>query len=461
MTSMPRNVSLPSDRRRAAIIKVTSLVTITILATYIASVIIENTESNRDTLKMILAAPVAALLLWTLISLRLPRPTVPKMPKSEDRREREVVRRLSPRRWETAVRESGLAIEDRSNLDRLLIHTPRITGVRPVPLGVAVTVQAVAGQSTEDIKKRIPNLTSALGVPLIFRSIGARTVECTAKLREPLANVINTPAFPGLDVDRMALQYGVREDGEPAVWEYANKGGGIAGGEPGAGKTGFATLAVGPLLLSEFAEVHILDGKGGMDWNWAKPAADFYSAEVRDLTASVEHIEGLVSAMRDRAANIPEGQDSNFWNRPRSTDQPFVLLIVDECQVFFNAKGLDKDAKILVDRFTVACETLVRLGRSCGYFAFFMTQKPTSDSIPTSIRDNVGPRLCFRVNTPQAEVAVLGEVASALDDPARATQIPDTQPGRAVIVQGPRRFHVRAAYLPETTAHQIIKEVAA
>lgn len=458
--TMSRKASLPSTRRRAAITKVTILVTITILATYIASVIIEHTDSNRNTLKMILAVPVGALLLWTLVSLRLPRPSVPKMPKREERREREIVRRLTPRRWETAVREANLAIEDRSDPDRLLVHTPRITGVTPVPLGLALTVEAIPGQAPEDIRKRMPHLSSALAVPLLFRAIGARTVECTAKLWEPLAEVTKTPDFPGLDTDRMALQYGVREDGEPAVWEYANKGGAVAGGEPGAGKTSFATMAVGPLLLSQYAEVHILDGKGGQDWNWAKPGADFYSSEVRDLTSAAEHAEALLNRLRDRAASVPEGQHTNFWHRAPSTDEPFVLAIVDECQVFFNAKGQTKEGKALVDRITAAYESIVKLGRSAGFFAFFMTQKPTSDSIPTSIRDNVGPRICFRVNTPQAETAVLGETPSALEDPARATQIPETQPGRAVIAQGPRRLHVRVAYLPETTAAQNIKEMA-
>lgn len=458
MMTMSRKASLPSHRRRAAITKVTILVTITILATYVASVIIENTTSNRDTLTIILAVPVGVLLIWTLISLRLPRPSVPKMPKREERREREIVRRLTPRRWETAVRQANLAIEDRSDPDRLLVHTPSITGVTPVPLGLALTVEAIPGQAPEDIKKRIPQLASALSVPLVFRAIGARTVECTAKLWDPLAEVTKTPAFPGLDSDLMALQYGIREDGEPAVWEYANKGGAVAGGEPGAGKTSFATMAVGPLLVSPHAEVHILDGKGGKDWDWARPAADFYSAEVRNLTAAVDHVEGLLDQLRDRVANVPEGTDTNFWHRPSSSDEPFMLLVVDECQVFFNTKGLTKEAKTLVDRFTTAVENLVRLGRSGGFFVLLMTQKPTSDSIPTSIRDNVGPRICFRVATMQAETAVLGETPSNLDDPARATQIPDTQPGRAVIVQGSRRLHVRCAYLPETTAAQIIKE---
>lgn len=457
---MPREISLPSQRRRNAIMKVSILMTLTILATYIASVIIENTDSNPNTLKMILAVPVLALLIWTIVSLRLPRRSVTKMPKREERRERVIVRRLAPRRWETAVREANLAIEDRSNLDRVLVHTPRITGVTPVPLGLALTVEAIPGQAPDDIRKRIPQLASALSVPLVFRAVGARTVECTAKLWEPLAKVIKTPDFPNLDIDRMALQYGIREDGEPAVWEYANKGGAVAGGEPGAGKTSFATMAVGPLLRSSYSEVHILDGKGGQDWNWAMPEANFYSSEVRDLTVAVEHVEGLVNRMRDLAANVPEGEESNFWNRPRTEEQPFVLLVVDECQVYFNAKGLKGTAKELVDRFTSAIELLVRLGRSVGFFVFLMTQKPTSDSIPTSIRDNVGPRICFRVNTLQAETAVLGETPSALEDPARATQIPETQPGRAVIAQGPRRLHVRVAYLPETTAAQNIKEMA-
>lgn len=440
--------------------KVSILVTITILATYLASVLIEHTETNRHVLKMILAVPVLALLIWTLFSLRIPNPTVPKMPTREDRHERVILRRLTPRRWERAVVDAHLSVDDRSDLERVMVQTPRITTVKPVPLGLALTVEAISGQAPEDIRKRIPHLSSALAVPLVFRAIGARTVECTAKLRDPLATVTKTPTFPGLDPERMALQYGVREDGEPAIWEYANKGGAVAGGEPGAGKTSFATMAVGPLLLSPYVEVHILDGKGGQDWNWAKPAADFYSSEVRDLTSAAEHAEALLNRLRDRVASVPEGQDTNFWHRAPSIDEPFVLAIVDECQVFFNAKGQTKEGKALVDRITAAYESIVRLGRSAGFFAFFMTQKPTSDSIPTSIRDNVGPRICFRVNTPQAETAVLGETPSALEDPARATQIPDTQPGRAVIAQGPRRLHVRVAYLPETSAYQVIKEMA-
>lgn len=459
---MPRKTSMPSQRRTAAITKVSILVTFAVLAAYIAIALYTRTETNRDFFVLIASVPIVALLIWAVVSFfRIPKPTVAQMPKVKDRTERKLIRRLSPRRWERAIVHAHLSVEDRSDLDRIIVQTPRITDSQVVPLGLTFKVEAVSGQSTEDIKKRIPNLTSALGVPLIFRSIGARTVECTAKLWNPLDKIFQIEDFPILDTDSMSMTYGVREDGEPAVWSFRGKGGGVIGGEPGAGKTSFATSVAGPLLISQYAEVHIIDGKGGMDWNWARPGSDFYTAEVDDLTEIAEHVEGLLERLRERVRSVPDGTDTNFWNRPRNIAQPFVLLIVDECQEYFNADGRSKATKELIQRITASIRKIVVLGRSAGFFAMLMSQKPTADAIPTAIRENCGPRLCFRVNGRPAEEAVLGSSSADKDDVAHATDIPDTRIGGAVLTEGSRRLHIRSQYLPETTAYHLIKEMAA
>lgn len=460
---MPRKTSMPSNRRSSALMKVSIFVTITLVTVYFAIRLFLHTETNRDTVALVIAVPVLALLILTVFSfLRIPKPSVPKLPKTDDRHERIIMRRLSPRRWERAVIDARLSFDDRSDIDHTLIQTPRITAVKAVPLGLSLTVQAISGQSPEEIKNRIPNLASALAVPLIFRSIGARTVEVIAKLREPLDEVIKIDVFPDLNVSTMSVDFGVREDGRPAVWTCANQGGGVVGGVPGSGKTVWSSLLVGALLMSSSADVHIIDGKGGADWFWARSRAASYSRETEDLAAVADQIVGIDSQMKERLASITEDQESNFWSRKPSPDEPFVILVIDECQTYLDGAGLSKEDKAEVARMTAAIANLTKKGRSAGFFIMLMTQKPTAESIPTKIRDNCGPRICFQVTTRAAEESVLGVMADNVDDPARAALIPLDRIGGAVMAdEAGRRIYVRSAFLPEKTASTIIQGVPA
>lgn len=463
VTSMPRKTSMPSNRRTDAFTKVSILVTITFVTAYLAIQLYMRTQTNRETIALVIAVPVLVLLIWTAVSLlRIPKPSVPKLPKTDDRHERIILRRLTSRRWERAIVHAHLSVDDRSDLDKTIIQTPRITSVKPVPLGLALTIEAIPGQSPEDIKKRIPNLASALAVPLVFRSLGARTIEATATIRNPLDKIIETSDFPALDLERMSVQFGIQEDGEPAIWQYANQGGGIVGGVPGAGKTVWATLVVGPLLLTPYAQVHIIDGKGGLDWNWAKEKADSFSNESEDFEVVADQIDQLNRFMKDRLKNIPEGQPTNFWRRKPSTDEPFVVLAIDECQTYFDSSGKSKEDKVQIARINAAVENIVKKGRSAGVFILLMTQKPTSESIPTAIRDNAGTRICFHVKARAAETAVLGDMPDTLDEVARAISIPPNRIGGAVMAdESGRRVYVRASYLPEETATNLVQGVPA
>lgn len=460
---MPRNALLPSHQRSSAITRATVAVTLTIIATYLASLAVELSEKNQTTLKIIVGVPVLVLLIWAVVKcMTIPRPSVVKMAKTQDRAERILKRRLRPRKWETALVDAGLSIEKRIDLDRSVVKTPIISKIDPVPLGVELTIRTVSGQSPEGVKKRVPNLAAALNVPFRFKSIGPSTVSVTAMLRSPLDQTVEIDELPELDITTMSVPYAVDEDGNTVTWTFAGHGGAIVGGIPGAGKTSFATAIIGPLLVSPYAEVHIIDGKGGLDWSWAEPLATSYTNEDRDLEAITETVEAFDEAMRQRLRDVPEGQPSNFWNRPRTPAQPFTVLVIDECHTYLNPSGKPTDAKKLVQRISAAVENVTKKGRSGGYFILLMTQKPTSDSLPTAIRDNCGLSLAFRVRNRPAEESILGEAPDTEDELPRATAIPKDRKGGAVAgdEQGGRRY-VRAMYLSETRASQIIKEVAA
>jgi len=101
-----------------------------------------------------------------------------------------------------------------------------------------------------------------------------------------------------------------------------------------------------------------------------------------------------------------------MWRAGPTPDDPLVVVLVDECHTFFDLDAVkgDKDAEQHVRTCRAMAGQLVRKGRAAMMLTVPMTQKQTSDAIPTMIRDNCGLSLCFAVKTTEAAVATLGEL---------------------------------------------------
>jgi hypothetical protein len=100
----------------------------------------------------------------------------------------------------------------------------------------------------------------------------------------------------------------------------------------------------------------------------------------------------------------------NAWQRGPTLDFPLLVMIMDECQHFLDLAAVkgDRAAEPLVRRCVALSAELVRKGRSVLMVSMFLTQKPTTDSVPSAIRDNAGISLSFGVKTIDAAIATLG-----------------------------------------------------
>ncbi|MBM6698945.1 hypothetical protein H7U32_01105 [Bifidobacterium pullorum subsp. saeculare] len=248
------------------------------------------------------------------------------------------------------------------------------------------------------------------------------------------------------------VRYGVTGDGSPATLSFAQTSGIVVGGVPGAGKSAGAIDLVAPLLASDRARVFVFDGKGGADWEWAREAAASFYQDDGDIGAVADRLEKLDTEMRRDLRGHPWGTDPDFWHGGPSSEHPFHLVVIDECQTYFDATGLDKDGKAAVARCVRAVTDLVKKGRSAGWCCLLLTQKPTSEALPTAIRDNAAMRLAFRVTTAEAAKAVLGTIPDGDPSP---TEIPASRRGGAV-VQGEdgHTQAVRFYYMSPETAQQ-------
>ncbi len=252
------------------------------------------------------------------------------------------------------------------------------------------------------------------------------------------------------------LTVGLLADGSPARICLRNQSGVVIGGLPGSGKTVAATLIATELILAG-AHLTIIDGKGGTDWETIAEYAARSTGD--DLDIAHSELLSVNDSMRSRLSSMRQDYgSSNYWNINPEKRPPLEVVIIDECQTFFDLKSVlggkaekDKAAQILA-----AATNIVKKGRSAGYILFALTQKPTADSLPTALRDNCGVRVCFRVMTDESAKAVLGTIPDGAPSPVK---IPEERRGGAVIALASGALtECRFANLPEDIAARILAD---
>ena len=212
-----------------------------------------------------------------------------------------------------------------------------------------------------------------------------------------------------------SIRYGVHADGSPAVLSFAQTSGIVVGGVPGA--------------------------------------AAGYWLDDRNLAEIADELDRLDDAMRQDLRSHPwSSTDPDFWHTGPTRENPFHLVVIDECQTWMDMTGADKDTNALMARIVRAVTDLIKKGRSAGWCVMVMTQKPTSDSLPTAIRDNCSVRVACRLTTAEAAKATLGTIPEGDPSP---TEIPASRRGGAV-VQGEdgHTKQVRFYYMAPETAQQ-------
>jgi hypothetical protein len=190
----------------------------------------------------------------------------------------------------------------------------------------------------------------------------------------------------------------------------------VVGGVPGGGKSAWLAFALGSLAHRDDVQWLLIDGKQGYDLEGLAPRAYRYVSgdEAGDLEVVRDSLQDIQTLMRERLRNAPElyGQP-NLWSAGPSRLHPIVVVVIDECQAYLDARSHStREAKAVGAEIDSVVRDLVKRGRSAGIVVVLCTQRPTADSIPTSTRDNCALRVCFSVRTREAATSVLGEFST-------------------------------------------------
>jgi S-DNA-T family DNA segregation ATPase FtsK/SpoIIIE len=212
----------------------------------------------------------------------------------------------------------------------------------------------------------------------------------------------------------------------------------LLGAEPGGGKSNLLNLLVAHAALDPSCRLVLLDGKQVELGQW-EDCADVFVGP--DLDHAIVTLRRLQLVMNNRYAYLR----SRFRRKIRRDDAFGPIMVAVDEIAYYSATAGDKKTQ---DLFSALLRDLVARGRAVGIMVAAATQRPSSDIIPTSLRDLFAWRFAGRCTTDVSSDIVLGHGWAARG--WTANQVSPTNPGVGLLIgEGGVPALVKAAYLSD------------
>jgi S-DNA-T family DNA segregation ATPase FtsK/SpoIIIE len=240
-----------------------------------------------------------------------------------------------------------------------------------------------------------------------------------------------------------AVHVGIDEFGHPVrvPMIYRNM---LIGGEPGAGKSALLNAIVAHAALSLDCRLVLLDGKQVELGQWRRCADAFVGPDIRQALSLLLRLQQM---MDNRYAYLLGCERRKV--APVDVFLPY-LVACDEI-AYFSATTGDKKQR---EEFAALLRDLVARGRAVGIIVIAATQRPSSDIIPTSLRDLFAWRFAGRCTTNSSSDIVLGQ--GWAQQGWSANTISPNNPGAGLLIaEGGSPQLVKIAYLDDRTCNAI------
>ena len=295
-----------------------------------------------------------------------------------------------------------------------------------VGAGYLATVDLPRGLTVDKVKTKRSEFASALAVDSTFMSIEKGGHDGRLRLwvavDDPFAG--GPKRFPLLDVDQWdafrAAPFGETPRGQmvPLRLLYSNW---LGGGKPRSGKTFTGRVIIAPYVLDPSARIFVANGKGDPAWDALAQVAVVFIRGRSDDDA------WRVNAMLDQ---VRAEMDDRFRNRmtgSRVTPEDGLELwsiTIDELQNY-TTSAVPTDELVHGKKATLGqliCFKLIDIvknGPAAGIILKLLTQKPSDQSLPAELRDQVGTRFANKVMNYVVSNMILGNLSPLGYDASR------------------------------------------
>lgn len=302
---------------------------------------------------------------------------------------------------------AGLAETRSANVSGKL---PRVASIRTTAVGERVLLVARPGHSAELLDVKVEELRAAAHCrELRVTRDENRSHRITVDIvrRDPLANSRDVP-WP--DQHKPALSMwdpvtvGVDEDGLPVRLSLRERGL-LGGGEPGSGKSSMGSVIVAHAAKSPDAQLVLIDPNEVQFGPWRDRALAFAADDPADALDALALVRDEVSRRLSLLRSLPGVVRKVTPGLAAEHGLPVILLAIDELAFHTSVVGSDAQRKM----FNTFTRDIVARSRAAGVVPVMFTQRPTSDVVPTSLRDLFSVRCAFRTTTKTSSDVILGE----------------------------------------------------
>lgn len=222
----------------------------------------------------------------------------------------------------------------------------------------------------------------------------------------------------------------------------------LVAGTTGSGKSVFFKQSILGLLKStEHLQVYFIDLKRGLE------ASDFKAmpnvAIAKDSSEALLYLEKIQAEMNKRFKYLESKNLKSIL--PKRDKKDFILVAVDEAAELYAEKSKSDEDYEIVMRAQEITNSIARLGRAAGIHLILATQKVNKESINTVIQENISVRMCFRMNTLQGSMQVLGN--------KDAMEIPSI-PGRGIFQYGNEQKEVQVPFVSGEEIQSFCRDLA-
>ncbi len=287
---------------------------------------------------------------------------------------------------------------------------PKIKRVRSSAVGERMTLVCRPGQSAELLDSRVEELRAAArcrDMRITRDPNASHLVAVDVIRRDPFTTGLLIP-WADLDADVLSMwdpvHLGTDEQGEPVRVSMVERSI-LFGAEPGGGKSSAMQTILSHAAKSPDAHLLLIDPNRVQAAPWRDRALatayddpadalgvlDLIRAEI---TRRLELLERLPGVNRKVTREIAEGEGLALW-----------VLGIDELAFHTSVVGTSNQR----GAFATACRDIVARGRAAGIIPVLATQRPTSDVVPTSLRDLISMRCALRTTTTASSDVILGE----------------------------------------------------
>jgi hypothetical protein len=220
----------------------------------------------------------------------------------------------------------------------------------------------------------------------------------------------------------------------------------LVAGATGGGKSVFFKQAlVGLLKSSEHIQLYLLDLKRGVDM---KPFEELKNVRIaKEMMPAVAVLQSIVDEMERRFVFLEKNGLTEIESKRDKLDR--IVVGIDEASVLFTIEKNSKATREMAENARELTDKIAKLGRAAGIHVILATQKVVKETIDTRVQTNINARMCFRVNTIQSSMTVLGN--------KKAAELPEIK-GRGIWSVGSRDVIVQ---VPKLENEEVIEEVGA